>query len=178
MPPSPQPFYVSVSDALTDRHFGTVSCIPGPTFRVPMHVEWRLDGQIVRGDVIGLDASGFCANRVPPHANCEMTVRDDQEFVQTVSARVGVIDVPVVEGYECEPASSAVARDGVVSARVCRAPAQCKYLWSNGAVTTTPKLALATPGIYVVTLLAPERTALLQLHAAAPGVVDVRPSPS
>lgn len=169
------PFYVIVNDALSEQHFGNISCIPAPIFKTPATVEWTVDGRAVSSEEIGLDGSGCCASRVPPHVNCSITMTDATGQSDTVGARVGVLDVPTVSRYDCTPASGATARDGAVTAVVDRAPAKCLYLWTSGVVTSEAELRNCMPGLYTVVLMTMDHGCIHQLHTSAPAVVSVVP---
>jgi hypothetical protein len=169
------PFHVTVVDAVSDDAYGTVSCIPGPVFRLPISVDWQLDGQSVLNDDIGVDASGCCARRVPPHKNVTINVVDKDGVVETVSTRVGVQDLPVVMGYIVKHSTTASSMDGSVSAEILRAPARCKYLWTSGVITDTPSLVDCRCGVYAITLLAEDLSKVSFLHACPVAQIDVCP---
>ena len=169
------PFYVTVVDAVSEQQHGVVSCIPSPSFKLPMQITWQLNGVAVTPSEIDLDASGCCARRVPPHTDCVITVTDDTGSVEVLCVRVGIADIATVLSYECVAATAQCARDGRVIADVKRMPSKCRYLWTNGVITSTPMIDNCSPGQYVATPLSMDGVPIVHVHACAPATVSIVP---
>ena len=177
-PPSKLPpgaFQLQVTPAMSPHHFGRVSCVLGDRLVPPLHVEWRIRDRVCHDDELDLDASRLHASRVPITDECAVCISDSRGTLETAVTRVGVVAVPIVVEYSCTPASSDRARDGSASAVVLNAPASCLYLWSNGLTTRTPQVDNLSPGRYAVSLLGPDLSALVHVHAGAHAVVGVTP---
>ena len=151
-------FQIIAQDALTASHTGHVRCIL-PAHRLPQKsVLWIERHAGVTAQEGGLEAD------LPPGDYLVQVVDSLGEYTE-LRATVGEHRCPIVVEYESTPCSSASSRDGVVTARVERAPRGCRFLWTSGVTTTEPVLRNATAGCYAATLLDAHGRALLFVHA-------------
>ena len=84
----------------------------------------------------------------------------------TLCFRIEEERLPVVVSYITRDASSETGWDGSVTARISHAPAHSRYLWSNGANTTTPELKDLRPGRYTCAIVDEHGRQLPFVHAA------------
>lgn len=138
------------------------------------HVEWPPEDDDEHAP-LALQNDRRTAVDVPP-GTYELLVHHAVGAARRVRVTVPELPLPVVVGYDVEHASSDLARDGAVSARLHNAPADgAGFLWSNGVVTEAPSLRHVPPGRYVVALLGSAGERLRFAHVADVARVEARP---
>lgn len=175
---------VVVTDALTERHAGTVTIHA----RGATAATWRREegGAVVDDDPSfeWEDArTRLCAKRVPPgrYRTRLHFAEEASQAEEDVPVCVESMRLPAVLGYTTRAASSASARDGRVEAHVLAGggstASTIAYLWTTGLLTQTPVLERAGPGRYAVTLVDGGEASrpLPFFHDAAPCEVGVMP---
>ena len=152
--------HTSISHSLSDRLGGHISV--SASGNAPYTYKWP--------DTVDVGLDQFEATDLPP-GRYEITVADATDPQVLVSANVARIRIVNVVGYDVVDASHPRSRDGSVTARVENATAGCRYLWTNGVVTSSPTLLDASSGTYTVAPLTDDG---VFLHSCPPATVGVK----
>ena len=94
--------------------------------------------------------------------------------VHTLFVNVPKIELPFIQGYTVQHATSDYARDGKIEANVTYMPSYCSFLWTTGVVTQKPILEDVQPGIYTVRPIDASAQSVAHIHNCSVAEVKVQ----
>ena len=132
--------------------------------------EWKHNGNAA---LLDLSHDRRHAKHVPPGIYEIICTNDMGESI-TTTIEVEQLQIPCVEKYIVEHATSDRSRDGKITVKISNILENVRYLWTSGIITDEPILCDVQPGIYAVTLISTNSLPILFYHSISPAIIQTK----